>query len=123
LKPLKLAGEVVDVPVQPNTPLKQGDVLFRIDPIPFEALVKALEAQLMLSAKRLSQMTELVEKAAGRQFDVEQRQAEVDQLKAQIESAKWNLDKTTVRAPSDKSRPSKGGACCLPSTLTRYGLY
>lgn len=96
-----VAGEVVDVPVQPNAPLKQGDVLFRIDPVPFESQVKALEAQLKLSTQRLGQMTELAEKAAGRQFDVEQRQAEVDQLNAQIEGAKWNLEKTTVRAPAD----------------------
>jgi hypothetical protein len=25
----------------------------------------------------------------------------VDQLKAQLDGAKWNLDKTTVRAPAD----------------------
>jgi multidrug resistance efflux pump len=43
----------------------------------------------------------LFEKNAGRGFDVEQRQAEADQLKAQLENAKWNLDKTTVRAPAD----------------------
>jgi multidrug resistance efflux pump len=30
-----VAGEVLEVPVQPNAPLKAGDVLFRIDPIPF----------------------------------------------------------------------------------------
>lgn len=96
-----VAGEVVDVPVQPNAQLKQGDILFRIDPVPFEAQVKALEAQLKLSTQRLGQMTELVEKAAGRQFDVEQRRAEVDQLNAQIEGAKWNLEKTIVRAPAD----------------------
>lgn len=96
-----VAGEVVDVPVQPNAQLKQGDILFRIDPVPFEAQVKALEAQLKLSTQRLGQMTELVEKAAGRQFDVEQRRAEVDQLNAQIEGAKWNLEKTIVLAPAD----------------------
>lgn len=96
-----VAGEVSDVPVKPNVPLKQGDVLFKIDPVPFEAQVKVLEAQLALSTLRLGQMTELAEKAAGRRFDVEQRQAEVDQLKAQIEGAKWNLEKTTVRAPAD----------------------
>lgn len=96
-----VAGEVVDVPVQPNAPLKRGDVLFRIDPVPFEAQVKALEAQLKLSTQRLGQMTELAEKAAGRVFDVQQRQAEVEQLNAQIDGAKWNLEKTTVRAPAD----------------------
>ena len=46
-------------------------------------------------------MTQLQRHDTGRAFDVEQRQAEVDQLKAQIDGAKWNLDKTVVRAPAD----------------------
>lgn len=96
-----VAGEVIDVPVSPNTALKANDVLFRIDPIPFEAQVKALEAQLSLSELRFKEMSELASKAAGRQFDVEQREAEAKQLRAQLESAKWNLEKTVVRAPAD----------------------
>ena len=96
-----VAGEVIDVPVEGNTALKTGDVLFRIDPVPYEAQVRAIEAQLKLSATRLAQMTQLFERDSGRGFDVEQRQSEVDQLKAQLEGAKWNLDKTIVRAPAD----------------------
>ena len=96
-----VAGEVLDVPVEANKPLKTGDVLFRIDPVPYQAQVAAIEAQLKLSATRLAQMTQLFERDSGRGFDVEQRQSEVDQLKAQLESAKWNLDKTTVRAPGE----------------------
>jgi RND family efflux transporter MFP subunit len=96
-----VAGEVIDVPVEGNAALKAGDVLFRIDPVPFEAQVKALEAQLKFQDLRLSQMTQLLERDAGRAFDVQQRQSEVDQLKAQLEGAKWNLDKTVVRAPAD----------------------
>jgi multidrug resistance efflux pump len=46
-------------------------------------------------------MTQLFERDSGRGFDVEQRQSEVDHLKAQLEGAKWNLDKTVVRAPAD----------------------
>ena len=96
-----VAGEVVEVPVTPNAPLEQGDVLFRIDPTPYDAQVKAIEAQLKLSSMRLTQMTSLYEREAGRGFDVEQRQSEVDQLKAQLQNAQWNLDKTVVRAPAD----------------------
>jgi RND family efflux transporter MFP subunit len=96
-----VAGEVIDVPVEGNTALKAGDVLFRIDPVPYEAQVKALEAQLKFESLRLSQMTQLLERDAGRAFDVQQRQSEVDQLKAQLEGAKWNLDKTTIRAPAN----------------------
>ena len=96
-----VAGEVTEVPVSANTPLRTGDVLFRIDPTPFDAQVKAIKAQLKLSDTRLSQMTQLFERDSGREFDVEQRQSEVDQLKAQLEGAQWNLDKTVVRAPAD----------------------
>jgi len=96
-----VAGEVVDVPVVANTPLKAGDVLFKIDPTSYDAQVKAIEAQLKLSTTRLAQMTQLFERDSGRGFDVEQRQSEVDQLTAQLQGAKWNLDKTVVRAPAD----------------------
>jgi RND family efflux transporter MFP subunit len=96
-----VSGEVVDVPVAANTPLKAGDVLFKIDPVPFKASLDALEAQLKFQELRLSQMSQLQERETGRAFDVEQRQAEVDQLKAQVEGAKYNLDKTVVRAPAD----------------------
>jgi RND family efflux transporter MFP subunit len=96
-----VAGEVIDVPVEANAALKAGDILFRIDPVPYEAQVNALEAQLKFQDLRLSQMTQLLERESGRAFDVQQRQSEVDQLKAQLEGAKWNLDKTVVRAPAD----------------------
>jgi RND family efflux transporter MFP subunit len=96
-----VAGEVTEVPVAANTPVKAGDVLFKIDPVPYDAQVKAIEAQLKLSSTRLAQMTQLFERDSGRGFDVEQRQSEVDQLSGQLEGAQWNLDKTVVRAPAD----------------------
>jgi RND family efflux transporter MFP subunit len=96
-----VAGEVIDVPVTANAPLKAGDVLFRIDPVPYQAQVDAIQAQLTLQQQRLAQMTQLQRSDSGRAFDVEQRQAEVDQLAAQLVSAKWNLEKTVVRAPAD----------------------
>src|SRR5438309_1308835 len=41
-----VSGVVTEVPVESNTVLKTGDVLFRIDPQPFENAVKAKEAAL-----------------------------------------------------------------------------
>jgi len=96
-----VSGEVIDVPVQANVPIKAGDVLFKIDPTPFEAQVGAIQAQLRLAELRLGQMRELASKQASPEFNVEQRQSEVDQLKAQLQGAQWNLDKTIVRAPAD----------------------
>ncbi|MEZ0170366.1 HlyD family secretion protein [Microvirga sp. TS319] len=97
----EVAGEVVEVPVTANTPLKAGDVLFRIDPTPYQSQVQTLQAQLKFAELRLSQFSELQRNDAGRAFDVQQREAEVEQLRAQLEGAKWSLDKTIVRAPAD----------------------
>jgi multidrug resistance efflux pump len=40
-------GLVTEVPIEPNTPIKKGDVLFRIDPAPFEISVRNFEAQIV----------------------------------------------------------------------------
>src|SRR4249919_1293399 len=43
----QVRGRVIEVPVQEgNRLIKKGDVLFRIDPTPYELDVKVLEAQL-----------------------------------------------------------------------------
>jgi RND family efflux transporter MFP subunit len=96
-----VAGEVIDVPVEPNTPLKAGDVLFRIDPLPYEAQLRQVEAQLTLAEINLERASQLEQRQTGTLATLQQRQAEVEQFRAQREAAKWNLDKTVVRAPSD----------------------
>lgn len=42
----RVTGQVTEVPIEPNRPIKKGDVLFKIDPTPFALKVKAAEAQL-----------------------------------------------------------------------------
>jgi multidrug resistance efflux pump len=37
---------VTEVPIEPNRPIKQGDVLFKVDPTPYEISVKEAEAQI-----------------------------------------------------------------------------
>ena len=54
-----VAGEVTDVPVEANKPLKAGDVLFKIDPVPYQSQVDSVAAQLKFEELRLSQMTQL----------------------------------------------------------------
>ena len=49
-------GRVIEVPVEPNTLLKAGDVLFRVDPQPYQYVVdqkKALLAEAEQSVKQL----------------------------------------------------------------------
>jgi multidrug resistance efflux pump len=44
----RVTGQVTEVPIEPNRPIKKGDVLFKIDPVPFEAAVRAMEAKLAM---------------------------------------------------------------------------
>jgi multidrug resistance efflux pump len=51
-----VSGVVTEVPVEGNTILKAGDILFRIDPKPFENAVKAKEAALAAAVQTTHQL-------------------------------------------------------------------
>jgi multidrug resistance efflux pump len=97
----QVKGRVTEVPVQPNVSLKKGDVLFRIDPTPYQNKFDALEARLNLAQTRLGQEQRLLSQGAGQQYEVERYQADVDGLSAQLADAQFNLEQTTVTAPTD----------------------
>ena len=97
----EVRGKVIEVPVTPNAPLKAGDVLFRIDPEPYQFKVAAIDAQLGLARTRLQQETDLVARGAGNQYEVERFDAEVKQLTAELDQAQTDLDNTTIYAPTD----------------------
>ena len=97
----EVSGKVVEVPVKPLSPLKEGDVLFGIDPRPFQNQVDSLEAQLELATINLARAQDLLAKQAAPQVDVDRYTAEVKQLAAQLDKAKYDLEETVVRAPGD----------------------
>jgi len=41
----RVSGRVVELPIEPDRPIKRGQVLFKIDPTPFEQQAKSLEAK------------------------------------------------------------------------------
>jgi multidrug resistance efflux pump len=79
-------GKVIEVPVEANKPLHKGDVLFKIDPIPYEAEISKLEAQIKeasqgalgleskLQAAKAAEIKAIAERdKAQREFDRYQR--------------------------------------------------
>ena len=42
----RVNGLVTEVPVEPNRPIRKGEILFKLDPTPFELEVNGLEAQM-----------------------------------------------------------------------------
>lgn len=77
-------GRVIEVPVQANQPLKQGDVLFRIDPVPFEAELAKIEAQIKEASQGALGLESNVSEAAAAKV-----QAIADRDKAQREYARY----------------------------------
>jgi len=49
----QVKGRVIEVPVNNNQVVKKGDVLFRIDPTPYQSEVNALQAQLISEEARV----------------------------------------------------------------------
>ncbi len=92
-------GKVIEVVAQTNVPLKEGDILFKIDPVPFQGKVDDLNAQLSFARKRLADTRKLVRLAGGAKFDVDQYIKEVGSLEGLLETAQFNLDSCVVRAP------------------------
>ena len=192
----RVQGLVTEVPVEPNRPVHKGDILFKLDPTPFELEVTALEAQLeqlevqlltagatttglseqlrnargakasiasqlKLAQQREEQTRQLAATGAGSQYDYEQAQTNVVNLKAQLDGAsatesqaraklgaktdsgdqdeiasakaqiaraeaqlkdaKWRLDQTIYRAPTNGTVVAlslRPGAMAVPLPLT-----
>jgi multidrug resistance efflux pump len=68
----RVTGQVTEVPIEPNRPIKKGDVLFKIDPKPFQLDVAAaranlgtLNAQLLTAEASTRQLSEQLREATG----------------------------------------------------------
>jgi RND family efflux transporter MFP subunit len=110
-----VAGSIVDLPVEPNKPIKAGEVLFKIDPTPYQAAFDQYAAQLQrdqaLLAKDQTNLQRyqqlLAQSSIARQqeedqkYVVDQDQANIKLDRALIEGAKHNLNNTVVVAPTD----------------------
>jgi multidrug resistance efflux pump len=115
----QVRGRVIEVPVvEGNVLVKKGDVLFRVDPKPYQLAVDSLMAQLVgarggnqqlqeqlksatgstsalrtrldLARKRVQQNRELAETGAGNKFDLEQAEANLRDLEAQLSASLAN---------------------------------
>jgi len=79
----QVRGRVVEVPVEEgNRLVHKGDVLFRIDPTPYELEVKTLEAQLvgMKGSQR-----ELVEQADAARAKIQESESRAREVEARLE--------------------------------------
>jgi multidrug resistance efflux pump len=111
-----VSGQITAIPVKPNVLVKTGDVLFQIDPAPFQykvsqlkaslagarqqveilksnylqatANVTGLTAQVAFNAKRLADIQQLAAEDANTQFQAQDRKNSYETVLAQLNSAK-----------------------------------
>jgi multidrug resistance efflux pump len=97
----EVRGRVVEVPAQPNMPVREGDVLLRIDPEPFEDDIRGTEGELVAARKDLARAEELFSKGNASERMVDQARAAVDDLQSKLDDARFKLEQTVITAPSD----------------------
>ena len=109
----QVSGIITEVMFEDGQYVEKDDVLFVIDPRPYEADLKAAKAALLsgqsnynLAKKELTRGQELVKRDAVSQRIVDERKsrldlalAEINAAKAQIQQAEINLDRAHVKAP------------------------
>jgi multidrug resistance efflux pump len=92
----QVRGRVVEVPAEGNRPMKKGDVLFTIDPTPYQLQVAALEAQLANAqggGRELEeQLTGAIAQAAAAKSAIDQAVSRVTQSSAQVELARKRVE-------------------------------
>jgi multidrug resistance efflux pump len=124
-----VTGQIVGIPVKPNLPVKSGDVLFQIDPAPFQYKVSQLQASLAAAKqqteilktnyeqatanvaglvaqqaynkKRLADIQSLVADDANTQFQAQDRQNQYETVTAQLEVAKASQQSAKLALDSE----------------------
>jgi multidrug resistance efflux pump len=61
----QVRGRVIEVPVDGNRPVKKGEVLFKIDPTPYQLQIQQLEAQLVTAEGGSRELDESLEGRHG----------------------------------------------------------
>jgi multidrug resistance efflux pump len=97
----EFGGIVTEVYVEANKPIKKGDPLFQMDPVPWQERAAELKPQVDLAQRHYKDALALVRADVAREVSLERRRDELAQLEAEFEQAQYNLEQTTLRAPED----------------------
>ncbi|AFM23747.1 efflux RND transporter periplasmic adaptor subunit [Desulfomonile tiedjei] len=111
----QVSGRITKIHFTDGADLKTGDLLFTIDPRPYEAQLASAEgtlaekkAQLELAKIQFNRYADLLKTNSVSQQEYDQRkntldvaQAQVRQSEAAVETARLNLDYCSIRSPID----------------------
>ena len=97
----QVSGQIVSREFKDGGDVKKGDLLFLIDPKPYEAALASAQADLALHQATLKRQEELKAKnvTASQEFDT--AQANARRAEAAVAAAQVNLDRCYIKSPID----------------------
>jgi multidrug resistance efflux pump len=108
----QVRGRVIEVPVENNRPVKKGDVLFRIDPTPYQNQVVALEARLAADEAKVGAERERLAEAQARLADAQstepQLQEQLSQATNQMGALQASLELARLRVKQNTELVAAG---------------
>ena len=101
----QVRGRVMEVPAEGNRPMKKGEVLFRIDPTPYQLQVAGLEAQL---ANTQGSSRELEEQLSGAVSQVAASRSSIDAATSRVQQAAAQVELARKRVAQNRELVAKG---------------
>ena len=101
----QVRGRVLEVPAEGNRAMKKGDVLFRIDPTPYQLTVASLEAQL---ANAQGSSRELEEQLSGALSQVAASRSAIEQASSRVTQASAQVELARKRVAQNRELVAKG---------------
>jgi multidrug efflux system membrane fusion protein len=95
----QVSGQIISLNIENNQSVQAGDVLFKIDPEPFQFKHEALKAQHLVASLTLERMEPLLHKGYVTGEEIDQAHALTDSSRANVDLSQWDLSKTVIKAP------------------------
>ena len=101
----QVRGRVLEVPVEPNRLVRKGELLFRIDPTPYQIQLNAAKAKLAADEARLNQATANL---AGASAGDRELQAQLQSARSQVAALQPRLDLARLRVQQNRELVASG---------------
>ncbi len=97
----QVTGQIISRDFADGGDVKKGDLLFTIDPRPYEAVLAAAKADFALAQANLNRQLELKAKNVATTQELDTARATAMRAEAAVAAAQVNLDFCSVRSPID----------------------
>jgi multidrug efflux system membrane fusion protein len=97
----QVSGQIVSRDFKDGGDVKKGDLLFQIDPKPYEAALQSAQADLALNQATMKRQQELRAKNVTASQEWDTAEANARRSEAAVAAAQVNLDRCYIRSPID----------------------